>query len=173
MPLTDDAIFNMVLTKYKEQPIEFIMDEYGKAKRCYLKIEQDIAQDKPLEIDVTPTKKSKELGEGNKAVSKDEMIEKQYTEDDLVSNPEDAIHDDYIVCCLCGKKLKTLGNHITSKHQIKSTSYKKLCGYPSDLPLMSRQEAMGAKGRGKKLADGNAEKRAAAKAAPEAAPTAE
>lgn len=174
MPITDEALLKMMFDKHEGQPIEFIMEEYGKAKRRYLEIEQELAQGTPTKmIEVERVEEPKKLEQGDKAVSKKERVEKHYTKDDLVSDPAEAIHDDYIVCCLCNKHFNTLGNHISSKHQIWSESYKKLCGYPSDLLLMSKQEARGAKGRGKNLADGNAEKRAAAKTEQEAASVAE
>lgn len=174
MPITDEALLKMMFDKHEGQPIEFIMEEYGKAKRRYLEIEQELAQGTSTKIiEVERVDEPKKLEQGDKAVKKAERVEKHYTKDDLVSDPAEAIHDDYIVCCLCNKHFDTLGNHISSQHQIWSKSYRKLCGYPDDLPLMSKHEAMKAKGRGKNLADGNAEKRAPAKVEQEAATAAE
>lgn len=164
MPISDEVLLQMMFKQHEGQPIEFIMAEYGKAKQLYLKIEQGLAKSATKEIiDVEKVEdEPQKLEQGDKGAVKVERVERHYTKNDLVSNPEEAIHDDYIVCCLCNKHFYTLGNHISSQHQIWSKSYRTLCGYPDDLPLMSRQEAMKAKGRGKKLADGNAEKRAAA-----------
>ena len=55
-----------------------------------------------------------------------------YTKRNLVVKPEEAITDDHISCCICGRKMKNLASH-----DIDMDSYKKLCGYAPDTNLIS------------------------------------
>ena len=52
-----------------------------------------------------------------------------YTKRNLVVKPEEAITDDHISCCICGRKMKNLNAKHLASHDIDMDSYKKLCGY--------------------------------------------
>ncbi|WP_337441120.1 MucR family transcriptional regulator [Desulfovibrio sp.] len=57
---------------------------------------------------------------------------------DLVFNPAEAITDNTITCCLCGKAACSLTSRHLANHGINVEEYKYLCGYPSEQKLMSR-----------------------------------
>lgn len=60
-----------------------------------------------------------------------------YTKRNLVVKPEEAITDDHISCCICGRKMKNLNAKHLASHDIDMDSYKKLCGYVPDTNLIS------------------------------------
>ncbi len=61
-----------------------------------------------------------------------------YTKRDLKVKPKDAIKEDKITCCICGKEGQTItGRHLAHHNGITPEGYKKLCGYSADQPLMS------------------------------------
>ena len=60
-----------------------------------------------------------------------------YTKRNLVVKPEEAITDDHISCCICGRKIKNLNAKHLASHDIDMDSYKKLCGYAPDTKLIS------------------------------------
>lgn len=60
-----------------------------------------------------------------------------YTKRNLVVKPEEAITDDHISCCICGRKMKNLNAKHLASHDIDMDSYKKLCGYAPDTKLIS------------------------------------
>ncbi len=62
-----------------------------------------------------------------------------YTKRNLKVKPEDAIKEDKIICCICGKEGQTLTErHLMTKHNgITREGYLKLCGYPTTQILMS------------------------------------
>ncbi len=62
-----------------------------------------------------------------------------FTKRNLKVKPEDAISNDKIFCCICGKEGQTLtARHLATHNGITVEGYKKLCGYPSTQPLMSK-----------------------------------
>ncbi len=61
-----------------------------------------------------------------------------WTKRNLKVKPEDAITEDTITCCLCGKEGKTLTErHLNSHNGLTRQGYLKLCGYPETQILMS------------------------------------
>lgn len=168
MPITDEALLQIIFKQHEGQPIEFIMAEYGKAKRLYQEIEQGLAQGAPCStIDIEGVQVSGEL-----PASEEKSAEprKRFTKRSLKCDPKEAITNDSITCCLCLKEFKVLNSRHLKSHGISAEDYKKLCGYPENQLLMSKKMAKDAEKRGKALAKASAEKRAAAK---EAAPAAE
>ena len=171
MPISDEVLLQMMFKQHEGQPIEFIMDEYGKAKRLYLEIEQGLAQGAAVQtIDVTDTKEGKKLPIGDE---KNKEPGKRFTKRNLKCDPKEAIKPESITCCLCDRPFKVLNSRHLKSHGISVEDYKKLCGYPENQLLMSKQEAKKAEKRGKELAKARADKLAAAKSAAEAAPAAE
>ena len=171
MPISDEVLLQMMMKQHEGQPIEFIMAEYGKAKRLYLEIEQGLAQATNVPtIEVVGVQVSGALpaaGEENTEPKK------RFTKKSLKCDPKEAIKPESITCCLCDKPFKVLNSRHLKSHGISVEDYKKLCGYPENQLLMSKQEAKKAEKRGKALAKARAEKLASATAAPESAPSAE
>ncbi len=61
-----------------------------------------------------------------------------FTKRKLVIKPEDAISNDSIACCICGKEGQAItSRHLASHNGLTPEGYKKLCGYSSEQPLMA------------------------------------
>lgn len=59
----------------------------------------------------------------------------------LVIDPDDAIEDDCIKCCICGGEFHRLSEqHMQEKHGISLETYREICEYEQDLPLVCNKE---------------------------------
>lgn len=136
MPLEDRDIFLAICERFADQPIEFVMEQYEKAKLINIAIEQRIG---------TSTASVETPREEPVVIVEEEMEEpaakakKKYTRRMLKVKPQDAITDTDIFCCICGEKRQNLTARHLANHDITVEEYKKLCGYPADMPLMSRK----------------------------------
>lgn len=141
MALEDKDIFNAIFSRFSDQPIEFIMEQYEKAKKLNIEIEkrqssQTVSVESSSEIDdvvIEPSPKGE-------AIPK-----KKYTKRSLLVKPQEAITDKYIKCCICGEERSTLTSKHLAKHEISVEEYKALCGYDKKQPLMSNSHAEQAK----------------------------
>lgn len=138
MPLEDRDIFMAICDKFVDQPIEFIMEQYEKAKRINIEIERRICSKPDTTIPVND-----EIPEP--VVEEEIEVEiplppkKKYPRKKMPVKPEDAITDTEIACCICGKRQQSLtAKHIAS-HDLTVAEYKQLCGYDPDQALMSRR----------------------------------
>lgn len=130
MPLEDKDIFAAIFNKYSDQPIEFVMEQYEKAKTINSEIEKRL-DDKNQET----APPSIEIIED--VVAEEPEPKKKYTRRSLKVKPEDAITEDAIFCCICGEEHQILTDKHLSRHGITTADYKKLCRYPAAQPLMS------------------------------------
>lgn len=162
MPLEDRDIFANICSLFSSQPIEEIMRQYEKAKMLNYNIERrfnaieapmqegpdirvsiiESADNVPETLEVAPV--SQEAAEPvkirRKAPAKASAPEiKKPTRADLIINPEEAITDETIQCCICGVAKKLLTNAHLVKHGLTPAEYRELCGYPPKMPLMSNQ----------------------------------
>ena len=71
----------------------------------------------------------------------DSTPKKKFTKRDLVIKPNEAITDEAIKCCLCGKERSSLTLRHLATHGISVDEYKKLCGYAPGQKLMSNNHA--------------------------------
>ena len=137
MALDDKDILNAVFARFNDQPVEFIMAQYEIAKRMSMDIERRLAgmpADEPARI--SPQ------GAGAMPAPEAENAEeaprrKKFGRKDLICKPEEAITDDFIKCCLCGKESSSLTSRHLAQHGISVEEYKRLCGYAEDQKLMS------------------------------------
>lgn len=163
MPITDEALLQIIFKQHEGQPIEFIMAEYGKAKRLYQEVEQELAKSAPCPtIDIQGVQIKDELstaGENNATPTK--HLDRR----NLKCDPKEAIKADSIICCVCKKSFKILNSRHLKSHGISVEEYKELCRYPKEQLLMSKQEAEKAIERGKELAHARKTKHASSKAA--------
>lgn len=133
MALEDKDIFAAICSRCSDQPIEFIMEQYEKAKRLNMDIEKrigngDTAENAP-ECDVAASETKEEAA----------PPKKKYTRRMLKVKPQDSITDDAIFCCICGEERQSLTQKHLACHDISVEDYKKLCGYSPDQPLMSNR----------------------------------
>lgn len=136
MALDDRDIFLAICERFADQPIEFIMEQYEKAKKLNIGIEKRIGaalNDEP------------EVAQSPDIIVEEEVIEplpapkKRYTKRSLKVKPQDAITDDVIYCCICGEARQSLTVKHLAAHDISVEEYKKLCGYSPDTALMSHK----------------------------------
>jgi predicted transcriptional regulator len=67
-----------------------------------------------------------------------ESLTRGYTQRSLKVKPQDAIQQDAIVCCICGKSMSSINvRHLASHNGLSKEGYLKLCGYPAEQALMS------------------------------------
>ena len=140
MALEDKDLFNAIFNKYSDQPIEFVMEQYEKAKILNLEIER--RQSLRSCVDITPSsvaQNAEELKQIETTV--DSTPKKKFTKRDLVIKPNEAITDEAIKCCLCGKERSSLTLRHLATHGISVDEYKKLCGYAPGQKLMSNNHA--------------------------------
>lgn len=145
MSLSDKDIFMAICEKCKDQPIEIVMMEYEKAvnlnaeieKRRLADIQKTASVSEPVckksDVEVVPEKKTQE-------VEIQAIAKKKYDKRSFKVKPNEAITDDLIYCCICGEGKKLLSSTHIQKHDITVEEYKKLCGYPANLSLMSKNQ---------------------------------
>lgn len=136
MALDDRDIFAAIFTKYSDQSIEFVMAQYEKAKLLNMEIERRLAEKLPTEaVIVFPD--NVESTETDEETPIEAPRRKKFSRRDLVCKPEEAITDESIRCCLCGKEGSSLTSRHLAQHGISVEEYKKLCGYADNQKLMS------------------------------------
>lgn len=132
MALEDKDLFNAIFNKYSDQPIEFIMEQYEKAKILNIAIEKR-QQNQHVTTDVEPaTDAMTEPSNAENVTPK-----KKYTKRDLVVKPQAAITDEHIRCCICGQERHILTSRHLAQHGITVDEYKTLCRYDPKQSLMS------------------------------------
>lgn len=143
MALEDREIFHAVFARYSDQPIEFIMEQYEKAKRLNMEIEKRqslVGSTDVLFSDVPPVPPLPSL-DGKDAMPEEPAPRKRLTRRSLVADPATAITDDGITCCLCGERRTTLTARHLAIHDVTVDEYRKLCGYPEKQALMGLNHA--------------------------------
>lgn len=133
MALEDKDIFVAICNRYADHPIEFIMEQYEKAKRMNLLIEKKIGE----LASIPPVEEVVQIETEVVPETPEELPRKKYTRRDLKVKPQNAITDDAITCCLCGAKRQSLTSTHLATHDITKEEYRKLCGYGPDQKLMS------------------------------------
>ena len=140
MALDDKDIFAAIFAKHSNQPIEYVMAEYEKAKRLNMEIEKRLMEQAEPVAPVTPVAAPvKQVALIPEIEKKPVPQKKQYTQADLKFAPATAITDKSITCCLCGKQALTLTARHLAHHEISVEDYKKLCGYEPTQKLMARE----------------------------------
>ena len=137
MALEDKDIFAAIFTKYSDQPIEFVMEQYEKAKLLNMAIEKRLCEQ--LQITVCPTSETPVAKEEKTPEKQQNRApqKKSYTQQDLKCDPAEAITDTSVTCCLCGKRSLTLTARHLAHHGISVEEYKELCGYSEQQKLMA------------------------------------
>ena len=137
MALEDRDIFTAIFAKYSDQPIEFVMEQYEKAKLLNMAIEKRLwDQSRVVACPASESPAQKE--EKKPEEPQDRVPEKKcYTQKDLKCDPAEAITDTSVTCCLCGKQSLTLTARHLAHHGITVEEHKKLCGYSEQQKLMA------------------------------------
>ena len=100
MALEDRYIFTAIFAKYSDQPIEFVMEQYEKAKLLNMAIEKRLwDQSRVVACPASESPAQKEEKKPEKP--QDRVPEKKcYTQKDLKCDPAEAITDTSVTCCL-------------------------------------------------------------------------
>lgn len=137
MALDDKDIFTAIFNKFSDQPIEFVMAQYEKAKILNMEIERRRSQMPEGEL-LAPLTDMPDMESSAEDLQVEAPKKKKLTKKDLLFKPEEAITEDSIKCCLCGKEGSSLTSRHLALHDISVEEYKKLCGYEPGQKLMSK-----------------------------------
>lgn len=135
MALEDKEIFRAVCEKFQDQPIEFIMAQYAKAKHMNMEIERlahwEIAEsEEPEEAEIVTEADIEEV---------ETPPRKKLTKRRLIKDPATSITDDAICCCVCGAEFQSLTRKHLAQHDTTPEEYRKVCSFAPDTPLMSKK----------------------------------
>lgn len=141
MSLDDRDIFSAICNRYPDQPMEFIMAEYEKARNFNRQIELREAQETQCDSQIAPAMGTFGTNTGATAVEEAEAVpeKKRYNRRKLKVRPENAITEDVIYCCICGEPRQNLTVKHLAQHGFTVEEYKELCRYTPDQPLMSKK----------------------------------
>ncbi|MBQ3059519.1 MAG: MucR family transcriptional regulator [Desulfovibrio sp.] len=137
MALEDKDIFNAVFTRFSDQPIEFIMEQYEKARKLNVAIESRLNGCSAGEQAVA--EQSVVAAVPAAAPAEEAAPKKKYTKRMLKVKPQEAIQEDCIYCCICGDKKSVLTSAHLANHDITPDEYRVLCSYDAKQPLMSKK----------------------------------
>ena len=133
--ISDAELLKLVMDRYPEQPTNFLLEQFTQLKAGIIQANNKLANLEELPAIPEPLCEAEEqpkeesLGESTPR--------KKYTKRNLVVKPEEALTEDSVQCCICGKAFQNLtAKHIQS-HDLTVEEYKKLCGYASDQKLIS------------------------------------
>lgn len=132
MALEDKDIFTAICTRYGDQPIEFIMEQYEKAKRMNMIIERKLDT-----LSEAPLMAFTEISEVAKSASETEEQPVRKKKRKFVVKPQDAITEESISCCICGAQRQSLTATHLATHDLTVEEYKHMCGYAPNQKLMS------------------------------------
>ncbi len=129
MPIENEdlQLFQIIYAQNADKPMEFIQEQVLKAKEALLANNRIIAS-MLAEKEAAKADKSIKFVE----ISKADLAIKSRAEIDA------AIEDDGITCCICRKKMKSLGMHLKRVHHVRPKDYIRVCGYPEDTKLMGK-----------------------------------
>ncbi|MCR5813560.1 MAG: MucR family transcriptional regulator [Desulfovibrio sp.] len=126
MPIDSDdlQLFKIIYAQNPDKPMEFIQQEVLKAKLAFLENNAILAAQ--AEANNGNEKKVQPFVE----LKKSDLAIKSRQEID------EAIGTNEIVCCICRKKMKSLGAHLKRVHHVDPKEYIRVCGYPEGTNLM-------------------------------------
>ena len=129
MPIDSDdlQLFQIIYAQNPDKPMEFIQEEVLKAKQALLENSNRLAAQAASEV-AAAEKKTQSFVE----LKKSDLMLKSRAEID------EAIGDDHITCCICNRKMNSLGAHLKRVHHVDPKDYVRVCGYPEGTKLMGR-----------------------------------
>ena len=123
--VTDTELLQMLMGKYPTQNADFIMGEFNTYKKLLGEScdTQECAAEMPVAV---------------KEVAAEPAPVKRLTKRQIKYNPQEAITQTNITCCVCGKEFKRLSAVHLATHGATPDEYRKLCGYEPNQPLMGK-----------------------------------
>ncbi|MBO4334438.1 MAG: MucR family transcriptional regulator [Desulfovibrio sp.] len=129
MPIDNEdlQLFKIIYAQNPDKPMDFIQEEVLKAKQALLENSDRLAAQAASEV-AAANKKGRSFVE----LKKSDLMLKTRAEIDA------AIGDDHITCCICNRKMNSLGAHLKRVHHVDPKDYVRVCGYPEDTKLMGK-----------------------------------
>ena len=127
MMISDAELLKLVMDRYPEQPAQFLIEQFTVMKAGLIQ-----ANNKLAGMDSEALSESlccAEDAQKEEAISEPSAPKKKYTRRNLVVKPEEAISEQEIACCICGKTFQNLTTKHIQSHDLTVEEYKKLCGY--------------------------------------------
>ena len=135
--ISDAELLKLVMQRYPEQPTPFIIEQFTVLKAGLIQANNKLAamdMEEPVCEQVIIEEPMPEAAEAAPSAAP----KKKFTKRSLVVRPEEAIGDDVVQCCLCGRGFQNLtAKHLLS-HGISVDEYKKLCGYVPEQKLICK-----------------------------------
>lgn len=133
-------LLRMIMENNPGQPASFILEQYSIYKAGLTEINSRFSSG-PTTADALENLVHGDAGEpAPVAKPEKESLTRGYTKRSLKVKPDDAILDDKIFCCICGKECQTLTErHLATHNGLTREGYIKLCGYAAGQPLMSHE----------------------------------
>ncbi len=135
MMISDAELLKLVMDRYPEQPVPFLIEQFTLMKAGLIQ-----ANNKLAGMDSEALSESlccEEEVHKEKNDSEPSAPKKKYTRRNLVVKPEEAISEQEIACCICGKTFQNLTTKHIQSHDLTVEEYKKLCGYGPEQKLIS------------------------------------
>lgn len=129
--ITDAELLKLVMDRFPEADTDGIVEQFSLLKVGLLQANAKLAVGEAGQQGVEEQSIS--------AADGDPAPKKRYTRRSLVVKPEEAIGDDTVQCCICGKAFQNLNAKHIQNHELTVEEYKKLCGYGRDQKLISRK----------------------------------
>lgn len=133
--INDTELLKLVMDRYPEQPLPFLIDQFTVMKAGLIQannrlagLEQETGGDSAYPSEGLPKEES---------FPESVAPRKKYTKRNLVVKPEEAISEEEVTCCICGKSFQNLTTKHIQSHDLSVDEYKKLCGYAPDQKLIS------------------------------------
>ena len=109
--ISDAELLKLVMERYPEQPTPFIIEQFTVLKAGLIQANNKLAamdMEEPVCEQVIIEEPMPEAAEAAPSAAP----KKKFTKRSLVVRPEEAIGDDVVQCCLCGRGFQNL----TAKH---------------------------------------------------------
>lgn len=126
--ITDAELLKMVMERFPEADTNGIVEQFSLLKAGVLQANAKLAASEAGQENTE--------GQGIPPVEPS-ASKKRYTRRSLVAKPEEAIGEEHVQCCLCGKAFQNLTAKHLGAHGLTVEEYKKLCGYAPDQSLVS------------------------------------
>lgn len=127
--ISDSELLKLVMDRYPEQPMTFVLEQFAAFKSGLIQANNKLASLGVEEI--ADSEHATEMPAVEAPAPK-----KKYTRRNLVVKPEEAIAEQSVRCCICGKTFQNLTAKHLLTHGITVEEYKKLCGYHSEQKLI-------------------------------------
>lgn len=149
MALEDKDLLELVRIQNPNQDTSYILKEFVKAKKELAMLERG---ENVIDVDlIHQFQEESKIEQGalsakgtHEEQSSSKKREKRWAKKDLkylADDPNKAITEETITCCICGEKKSVLTKKHLENHGISVLDYKRICGYQADARLMSHKRS--------------------------------